>query len=151
MLAIAGGATALQWMEKKGRSPIQAGQGAPAGLAMEGKWNLILVLSSGCRPCEDSAPFYSRVVRSAGSRVTVVVAGSDQDLGLSAWVRAHRIAAARVVLSKWSELKVPVTPSVLLVKPDGTVHGTWFGLLSSKGQEALELALNAVPHVASTP
>lgn len=98
-----------------------------------------MVLRKGCHFCEDSTPFYQRLVaqqQAASSPIVAIFPDTAdavkeviQSEGLSGV-----LALSGVPLEK---LKVDGTPTLLLVDRSGTVLKAWIGVLSPR--EELEV------------
>lgn len=101
---------------------------------------LVLVLRKGCHFCEDSAPFYQRLItqqQQGGSISTIVAIFPDtsdavKEVVQSEGLRVHALAG--VPLEK---LNISATPTLLLVDRRGTVLNAWIGMLSPR--EELEV------------
>ena len=96
---------------------------------------LVLVLRKGCHFCEDSAPFYRRLIgeqqrRGTNSPIVAIFPDSAEDVkGVlqSEGLTVHTLAG--VPLEK---LKASGTPTLLLVDKTGTVVNAWIGMLSPR-------------------
>jgi thioredoxin-related protein len=101
---------------------------------------LVLALRKGCHFCEDSAPFYQRLLSEHsrdGSTTAIVAAFPDTADAVKEVVQSeglHVLALAGVPPEK---LNVSGTPTLLLVDRSGTVLKAWIGMLSPR--EELEV------------
>jgi len=80
---------------------------------------LLLVLRKGCHFCEDSAPFYQRLV-------------AKQQQDNPKVVQSERLGVQALPGVPLQTLKVSGTPTLLLVDRSGTVLNTWIGVLSPR-------------------
>ena len=141
----------LTGSQSKGAAAVNnkpaAGQAADAGLtgkavSLPVDWKasdqtLVLVLSTTCHFCSESAPFYKDIIqkRRAGTRLIAVLPQSVEagrkylsDLG---------IAVDEVRQAPPSSLGVRGTPTLLLVNKEGVITGSWVGKLHQ--QKELEV------------
>jgi hypothetical protein len=96
---------------------------------------LVLGLRKGCHFCEDSAPFYQRLIaqqQQGGSKYPIVAVFPDtadmvKEVLQSEGLGVH--ALARVPLET---LKISGTPTLLLVDRSGAVLNAWVGMLSPR-------------------
>lgn len=99
---------------------------------------LVLYLSAGCKYCQDSAPFYRRLLelhRDSQSSTNVLAVFSDPVLDVQELLRQKQLDIeyrASVPPSQW---KISATPTLLLVSSSGRVLKSWQGQLSSEGEE----------------
>jgi hypothetical protein len=95
---------------------------------------LVLGLRKGCHFCEDSAPFYQRLMaqqqgRSNSTIVAVFPDAADavKEVVQSEGLRVHALAGVPL-----ERLKISGTPTLLLVDRSGTVLNAWIGVLSPR-------------------
>jgi rhodanese-related sulfurtransferase len=126
-------------------------------------WNekgqtLVMALSSECRYCTESAPFYQRLVSglAAGGKTRVVAVLPQSVSTGERYLRTLGVTPDRVLQANLSRIGFPQTPTLALVDTAGVVTETWVGKLSVSKQLALferlgvsnnELATNEVPTV----
>ena len=97
--------------------------------AKNGK-TLLVALQVGCHFCSESAPFYQRVVQTAGSKGVKVVAVLPQPLTESLdYLRTLAIPISDVRQASLESLSVRGTPTLILVNEKGEVAGAWVGKL----------------------
>jgi thioredoxin-related protein len=107
---------------------------------------LLLVLRKGCHFCEDSAPFYQRIVakqQQDRSNTAIVAALPDAADAAKEVVKSERLEVQALAGVPLGRLKVSATPTLLLVDNSGAVLNTWVGLLSP--QEELEVMRANLP------
>lgn len=109
----------------------------------------LLIVSSHCHFCTDSAGFYRRLLdarpHAADSAFQVIVLGAAGVEDGQAFTAAHRLLPDRVLAlprDGWSKLSG--TPAILLVDSHARVVGSWTGQLVS-GAEREVLAAIATP------
>lgn len=93
---------------------------------------LVVALQPGCHFCNESMPFYKRVIderNKKGSNVKVIAAVGQE---ASKAEEQQKMAAAGVqpdalVAVDFSQIKVPGTPTLLLVDNQGKVLEKWVG------------------------
>jgi len=106
--------------------------GAPIGIDTDGA-ALVLVLRSDCPYCQESMPFYRRLLEGGDTdNVQVVVAAPPDDAGISEYLTSEGVEPDSVVFVEGDDLPpVPGTPTLLLVDREGVVTHAWIGLLDS--------------------
>jgi hypothetical protein len=102
---------------------------------------LLLALSTQCRYCTESAPFYRRLAAEAAKRRNVRLVGvlpqrADES---GAYLSRHGVALGRTVQASPDVLGVRGTPTLILVDGSGAVVKSWVGRLP-EGEEADVLA-----------
>jgi hypothetical protein len=93
---------------------------------------LVLGLRRGCHFCEDSAPFYQRLIAQQQQGSTIVAVFPDtvdvvKEVVQSEGLRIHALAGVPL-----ERLKIDATPTLLLVDRNGTVLNAWIGMLSPR-------------------
>jgi hypothetical protein len=101
---------------------------------------LVLALRKGCHFCEDSAPFYQRLLteqKRDGSSTAIVAAFPDAANAVKEVVQSEGLEVQALAGVPPEKLNVSGTPTLLLVDRGGTVLKAWVGMLSPK--EELEV------------
>lgn len=96
---------------------------------------LILVLKKGCHFCEDSAPFYQRLVaqqKQSGTHAAIVAVFPDAADAAKEAVKSEGLAVEPISGIPLEKLNVSGTPTLLLVDRTGTVLKAWMGVLSPR-------------------
>jgi hypothetical protein len=107
---------------------------------------LVLAIAPNCHFCNDSMAFYKQLVDrrdSARSPVKVVAAVSSpdaKDLEQSK-LAASGVKPDAIVELDFRQIKVPGTPTVLLVDRQGKVLSVWMGKLDARGEREVLQAL----------
>jgi hypothetical protein len=100
--------------------------------------NLLLVISTQCRFCSDSAPFYRRLMNEAGLRKdTRVIALLPQEAAESRRYLTELNVPVAEVLPLSDSLDVTGSPTLILVDGHGVVRDTWLGQLDSDKESEL--------------
>ena len=96
---------------------------------------VVLVLRKGCHFCEDSAPFYQRLVtkqQQDGSSTGIVAVFPDAADAVKEVVQSEGLGVRALAGVPLERLKVSGTPTVLMVDRNGTVLNAWIGMLSPR-------------------
>ena len=92
---------------------------------------VVLVLSTKCRFCTDSQPFYRRLVAEAGPHRLGLVAVFPQDPAeANKYLLSMGVAVDRVVQAPPTSVGAQGTPTILFVDPKGTAERVWIGRLT---------------------
>ncbi len=108
---------------------------------------LVLVLRKGCHFCEDSAPFYQRLVAKQdqdGPNTAIAAVFPDNGDAVKEVVQSEGLAVHALAGVPLERLKVSGTPTLLLVDRDRTVLNAWIGMLSPR-QELEVMRATACP------
>lgn len=100
---------------------------------------LFLVVSSNCKYCVQSMPFYARLAasRRAPKSLRIVVAGAESEESLRSLAAKHALDPDEVVSLERGALRVRGTPTIILANRQGRVIGYWAGLLLDREKEVL--------------
>jgi thioredoxin-related protein len=94
---------------------------------------LIMFESSTCRFCNESLGFYSRLSQQARANGVRIVALTPEDVGVNkTFLSAHGVSTDTVAGLKDNRLKVSATPTLILVRSDGTVVNSWVGKIATE-------------------
>jgi hypothetical protein len=95
---------------------------------------LVLVLRKGCHFCEDSAPFYQRLVttKQEGSTVDLMAVFPDNEGAVGNIMKSEGLDFPALGGVPLESLKVSGTPTLLLIDASGTVLNAWTGVLSPR-------------------
>lgn len=102
---------------------------------------LIMALDSGCGFCQESMPFYRRLLEHDTSDVQIVVAAPPYDTGIGDYLASEGVEPDSVVFAEPGALPVSGTPTLLLVDGEGLVTHAWIGLLSADREQEVFDAL----------
>jgi thiol-disulfide isomerase/thioredoxin len=125
-----------------GEKHAALGQMVPAGAERA----LVVALAPGCHFCDESMPFYKRLVderNQKGSNVKVIAAVSQEAAKAP---EQQKLTAAGVntdglMVLDFDSVKLRGTPTILLVDNQGEVHKVWVGKQPSSGEEEILEAL----------
>lgn len=117
----------------------------PASLTADGQTPaLLLVLSTTCRYCTASMPFYARLsslpeVTSGRVRLTVVSLQTPPQM--REYLEKHGLAIDAIVTTIESGFSVPGTPTIVLADARGVVTASWSGQLPGEEEERVVSAI----------
>jgi thioredoxin-related protein len=105
---------------------------------------LILALQSGCRFCNESAPFYKRVIESVKDKNVKLVAVFPTAVEESAaHLQKLGLSNMEVKQSSLGSLQVSGTPTLILTNEKGEVTNYWVGKLSPDKETEVINKLNS--------
>lgn len=115
-------------------SPYAVGQPAPIPreLARKSHHTLVVMLSTHCRYCAASMPFYRRLRRAAGHTTQFVIVSAEPRESIQRFVANQGLSVADIVTSA---LPIKVTPVLLVANAHGTVEAAWVGRLDPQQEE----------------
>lgn len=105
---------------------------------------VVLALSSRCKFCTLSAPFYRRLIAAherGGPPVSVLL--DPQDAGARQYVKELGLADASMALVVLGAVGIEATPSVLVLDEQRRVTHNWFGLLDSAAEDEVLRTIGA--------
>jgi hypothetical protein len=105
---------------------------------------LLLVLNTGCHFCEDSVPFYQKLVqarRHDSVGIDVVAVFPNEAEIVRQFTTEENLAIRSVPGVPLDKLGVNATPTLILVNDEGQVQQSWVGVLTARQEiEVLKLA-----------
>jgi hypothetical protein len=108
---------------------------------------LVLVLSTRCHFCTESAPFFRRLGERAGSNVKFLAVLRQPVAESERYLSGEGLYFDEIRQALIGETGAAGTPTLLLVDQDGIVKRTWVGRLApDKEREALDAIID--PHLA---
>jgi thioredoxin-related protein len=111
----------------------------------QSKKTLVMVLSTNCHYCTESAPFYQRLAREKSGRDDVrLLAVLPQSVEESRkYLDTNGVAVNDVRQEKSGAIRVPGTPTLIMVDSSGAVVDSWVGKLPpEKEDEVLKSLLS---------
>ena len=87
---------------------------------------LVMVLSTTCRFCTESGPFYRKLANARGKVRMIAVLPQSVEEGRR-YLEDLGVDVSEVVQAPLSSIGVTGTPTLVLVSQDGTVTSTWLG------------------------
>jgi peroxiredoxin len=104
--------------------------------------NLVLVLSTTCGFCSQSAPFYKELVPDAEQRGIQVIAVLPQALSESrSYLDGLGVDVQNILQSPLDSVKAKATPTLLIVDKTGTINKAWVGKLESQREKQVIASL----------
>jgi hypothetical protein len=106
------------------------------------KRTVLLVTSSRCHFCEESMPYYGKLVEAARRAGTRVIALSSEPTSDNrAFFAAHGVPIDAAASAPENGIFVRGTLTVIVIRQDGAVLGSWTGMLSAPvGDKVLQMA-----------
>jgi hypothetical protein len=105
---------------------------------------LLLVLSLGCHFCQDSIPFYQKLVQARAhdnDGIEVVAVFPNEAEIVRRFTTEENLAIRSVPGVPLDKLGVKATPTLILVNDEGQVQQSWVGVLTARQEiEVLKLA-----------
>lgn len=116
----------------------QLGQVVPAGSDRA----LVVALAPTCHFCEESMPFYKRLVEERnrkGSKVKVIAAVGREDAKADEQQKltSAGVQPDAVVVLPFDAIKLRGTPTIVLVDNQGEVQKVWIGKQPASGEEEI--------------
>ena len=96
-----------------------------------------MVLQSDCGFCQESMPFYRRLLERDHEDLGIVVAAPPSDRVIGDYLASEGVNPDSIVFVDLSELSVPGTPTLLLADDEGQVMRAWVGLLNAEREAEL--------------
>lgn len=138
----------------RGNSSMDSGVLKPGStLSLQGvDWaasdrTLLLVLSTHCRFCTQSLPFYATLTddRTRFQRLRMIAALPEALEVARDYLMRADVRVDRIVRVKPSAIRISGTPTLILVGRDGTVRKIWAGRLSAARQSQVVRYLATAP------
>jgi hypothetical protein len=103
--------------------------------------SLLMFVNSGCRFCTESMPFYQTVIErrnASRTHVPVLALSREPESDARRYVASHDVAFDRVLsIGPRADLKLDVTPTLLLVDKAGRLLRIWVGALGPQQQDEI--------------
>jgi thioredoxin-related protein len=127
---------------KKGEQFADLQGAMPAGTEKA----LFVAVQPGCHFCNESMPFYKRLMderNQKGSNVKVLAAVSSDEAKQPEMQKFSEagVTPDGIVKVDFAKIKVPGTPTLLLVDNQGKVLDVWVGKLDEKGEKKVIASL----------
>jgi hypothetical protein len=101
---------------------------------------LVLALNTGCHYCEESVPFYQKLVSAqqpSGDDLGIIAVFPNETEVVRQFITRENLHIPNVAAMPLEKLRVVATPTLILVDREGRVERSWMGVLSSR--EELDL------------
>lgn len=97
---------------------------------------VVLVLSTNCRYCDESIPFYTKLssIRGKSSGIRFVALFPQSSAAGKEYLQRNGIMTDKVISTRLADVGVRGTPALLLVE-SAKVQQVWLGRLPRSGQE----------------
>ncbi len=145
--AIVFGYSVYQRAQMSNQPPAQQSLDYPPGsqiqdsghLALAGSsLTLVLMTSSSCHFCAESLPFYRRITPKAHSDGVRVVAITREDPDVNKnYLAASGVAVDDVLFADDDGIRVAATPTLLLLRSDGSIVNSWVGKLTAAQEKEI--------------
>lgn len=125
------------------RAPLEAGSSVslhPALKSDRARGSLVLALSTECRFCTASMPFYAKLAGLEAvrdGRIHLAAMSLQPEEQMRAYLAAHRVPIDALVLFRDSGLAVKGTPTLVLLDRNAVVVNSWAGQLRPDEEDAL--------------
>ncbi|HEU4981323.1 MAG TPA: hypothetical protein VFT88_01470 [Acidobacteriaceae bacterium] len=103
--------------------------------------SLILGISTTCHFCQDSLPFYKRLVSELHGQMDIIAVLPQSQAEAEAFVKAGGLTGTQVISANLGKIGIYATPTLLLVDNKGKVKSAWVGELDSLRQQQIISAL----------
>jgi thioredoxin-related protein len=104
---------------------------------------LILVLSSHCHFCTESAPFFRQLSEKSGKRFKIVAVLPQSVTEAQDYLKREGVHVDQLKQISLDTLGVAGTPTMLLLDKRGTVMESWVGMLNPEAQSQALKAIGA--------
>jgi thiol-disulfide isomerase/thioredoxin len=101
--------------------------------------NVLLVLQKGCHYCEESMPFYRKLVsdnKRPNLRIIAIFPPAEQKP--EQYLNESGLFGVEVLGKKLDELDISGTPTLIVTTSKGEIIATWVGVLSVEKQTEVE-------------
>lgn len=105
---------------------------------------VVLALSTTCRYCTDSAPFYRRLAAAASGKNVRVIAVMPQPAAEGRQYLAGLGLQGVPVSAPLPSFRVAGTPTIIVVRGDGTVQQSWTGQLPTAQEREVLASISSI-------
>jgi hypothetical protein len=99
---------------------------------------LVIAISTQCRFCRDSEPFYKELAEKSTSHVKLIAVLPQPQSEAEQYVRQAIGPSVQVVSTPLNSLGVTGTPTLLLIDGSGRVQKAWVGKLDGPAQQQVQ-------------
>lgn len=115
----------------------------PAGVSLEpGQRSILIFVRSGCIYCKQSMPFY-RELMGGKMQARLIVLGAESKETLATYCASYGLSPDSIASVPMGATKFAVTPTLVVVEPDGTVVDAWTGELDRSRQAEVKRSVGA--------
>ncbi len=105
--------------------------------------NVFIVMMKGCRFCEESMDFYTRLVQeNQGRNVKIVAVFPRGSQDIETYLKTYGVTGIDVRYSELSKVEVDATPTIIITDENGKITKSWVGKLSSEKETEVISFLN---------
>jgi len=99
----------------------------------QNKRTLVIAIQTSCQFCESSLAFYQELIRSnnTAKKLQIFMVFPESLSEARQYLREHSLDGIQVRQAEMSRLRIPGTPTLLLVNESGRLEAGWFGKLSA--------------------
>lgn len=97
--------------------------------------SLLLALSTSCRYCQASTPFYRELSKKVRGKVDLIAITPQTQEQMQLWLASDNVVVDQIVSARLDALGIITTPSLLLLDKSGKVTQAWIGSLDEQGQK----------------
>lgn len=112
----------------------------PSAVWQASQDNLVLLLKSDCRFCDESMPLYQKLAalrRGYGNRFSIVALGVEPPARLREYLWQNQVDVDSVVQARSGLANIRFTPAVFIVNSHGVIQKAFLGKLNSDNEEQL--------------
>jgi thiol-disulfide isomerase/thioredoxin len=103
------------------------------------KLNILLVLQKGCHYCEESMPFYRKLVSdSKNKNLRIIAVFPPAEQKAEQYLNESGLFGVEVLGKRLDELDISGTPTLIVTNNKGEIIATWIGILSAEKQSEAE-------------
>jgi hypothetical protein len=103
--------------------------------------SLLMVVSTQCHFCQDSLPFYQKLIPAVKSKVNVIAVLPQAKAEAEAWLSKSGITGTQIASASPGSIGVTGTPTLLQIDSSGKVKAAWLGRLDESAQQQVTKTL----------
>ncbi|MEJ7622669.1 MAG: hypothetical protein WKF34_01630 [Pyrinomonadaceae bacterium] len=104
--------------------------------------NILLVLSTACKYCTESLPFYKKLSESKAGDTRLIVAFAQDRNEAAQYLATKQVAVDEILEAPPNQFNVRGTPTLLVVDGQGIVQEVWAGKLPPEKENEILARLN---------
>jgi thioredoxin-related protein len=99
------------------------------------KQTLVLLLQKGCHFCEESYPFYQRLIKTDTAKAKLVAVLPTPVEESQAYLKSFGVGSLEIRQTEIKNLGIRGTPTLVLVDEQGSIVDMWIGKLKPEDEE----------------
>jgi hypothetical protein len=103
--------------------------------------SLLLVVPTRCHFCQDSLPFYQKLIPAIKDKVNVIAVLPQPKPEAEAWLSKSGVTGVQIASASPGSVGVTGTPTLLQVDSSGKVKAAWLGRLDESAQQQVRNTL----------